>query len=742
MRRKAEPPKGRVASLFSSERRIAQFAVLVVLTAGLYLVSIAGQPPLGAKLGKPSPADFAARVSFECADQEATEAAREKARRESPPVFRRTPDQFTTSAGALLEAIEEGPQAELWQRLPEEIDRAELAAVVPHLQKKGAALAQAFGSMQKLPVAHPQAMDSVGAAAETVLLCETPGAECQPVPMSEIVTLSPDSPRFAGAFAGPLEGIQPFDRQLALSVLAALLEPNVVADVEETQREAGRTAQAVPVVHKTVPKGFLILKAGSDVLRQHIYELEQERDCYWDSRRGRWVRLVHLVGIALLLLIIMGTATSYVRQHAPNVYQSNLQFLAFALLTLGFVGLARLFLVLGLPILLVPAPLLVMSLCLVYDHRFGFEVAVLYALLVSLAGRVTGTEFIVLTLGGMAAALLAGRVRTRSTLIKAGVLAGCVQCVAVWGLDVLAWAGQTTPLGLLPAELLQRSMAALGNGIMSGFLISGLLPAIERLFGVVTDVRLLEWSDPNQPLLQRLLLDAPGTYHHSMLIGTLAAEAAESIGANPLLARVGAYFHDVGKLEKPEYFVENLPEGSENPHQDLAPTMSSLIITAHPRAGAEMAEQFGVPRQVRDIILQSHGSTLVKYFYSRAVQEGKESEELKNQTFRYRLPKPQSKEAAIVMLSDSVESAARSLETPSPSKVENVVHTAIMDRFQEGQLDESGLSLTDLSRMEKSLVRGLNAIFHKRVAYPAPEEEKEPGPEGEPDRDRDSRPAE
>jgi len=741
-RQKVESSRGRLRGLFSSERKFAQFTVFAMLAVGLYFVLIAGQPPLGIKLGEPSPADFTARDSFQCADHEATQAAREKARRESPRVFRRTSDEFASSADALLKSVQQGPQAELWRSLPKGVQEARIAVLVSHLRDNKEALAQALRSLEKLPVAHPEAMASVDEKTDILLFPKGPGEKYQPVPASEVIMLTPRSQRFRDALGGVLEGLEPGDRELALSVLARLLKPNIVPDVELTQQRADRAAQAIPTVQKSIPKGFVILKAGTEVRKQHIYELEQEKEHYWSGAQGRWEHLLHLVGVAVLLVVIMGTAAFYVRQHEPDVYRSNVQFLSFAVFTLGFAGLARLFFVLGIPVLLVPVPLMVMSLCLVYNQRFAFEAAVFYALLAAVANWQAGAEFVVLMLGGMVAALLSGRVRTRSTLIKAGVLAGCVQCAAVWGLGLLEWVGGVTPSGLLQADVLMGSAVALGNGVISGFLISGLLPAVERLFGVTTDVRLLEWSDPNQPLLQRLLLDAPGTYHHSMLVGTLAAEAAEAIGANSLLARVGAYFHDIGKLEKPEYFVENLPEGTENPHRDLSPTMSSLIITAHPRTGSQMAEQFGLPKEVRDIILQSHGSTLVKYFYNRAVQEGKESEELKNQTFRYRLPKPQSKEAAIVMLCDSVESASRSLETPSPAKIKALVHETIMDRLHEGQLDESGLSLTDLSRLEAALVRGLSAIFHKRVAYPQPQREEEPKAQNGAHEDRDSRPAE
>jgi hypothetical protein len=206
-----------------------------------------------------------------------------------------------------------------------------------------------------------------------------------------------------------------------------------------------------------------------------------------------------------------------------------------------------------------------------------------------------------------------------------------------------------------------------------------------------------------------------------MVVGSLAAEAAETVGANPLLARVSAYFHDIGKLKKPHYFAENLSAGVPNPHDELSPTMSSLIITAHPKDGADMAEEYGVPRIVRDVILQSHGSTLVKYFWRKAQEKESERDRPDERSFRYRLPKPRGKEAAIVMICDAVESAARSLDSPSVGQLRNLVHDLIMDRLHDGQLDESQLTITDLKRLEDCLVRGLTAVFHSRVTYPGQE---------------------
>jgi hypothetical protein len=456
--------------------------------------------------------------------------------------------------------------------------------------------------------------------------------------------------------------------------------------------------------------------------------LEKDRERYWLSDAGRRVRGQQLLGLAVVLLVLAAAGGLYTTRYRPELVRSRSQLLSFALLTLVLVGTARLLVLLAVPVVLAPVPLMVMVLCLVYDQRFGFEAAALYGLLVALAQGSAGPAFVVLMIGGMMVALLAGQVRSRSTLILAGLIVGCAQWATVWGLGLLTQQGEVAlSPRLWESPLFVNSLCALGNALVSGFLVSGLLPAIERLFGVTTDIRLLEWSDPNQPLLRRLLVEAPGTYHHSMLVGSLAADTAEAIGASSLLARVSGYFHDIGKLRNPDYFAENVPRDSKSPHDELSPITSRLIIAAHPRDGAEIAAQYGLPREVRDIVLESHGSTIQKYFWGMARKQGAQDAALQESSFRYRLPEPRSKEAACVMLADAAESTVRSLDSPSPARIQQLVHETLLDRLHDGQLDESGLTVTDLDRIDDALVRGLKAVFHSRIRYPD-QEEPDAGP--------------
>ena len=718
-------PRGAFARLMPGRPKAWHMLALTCLTVGVYLIVTSGSVPLGVKLGEPAPRDFVARISSQCIDTERTQIAKDLARQQAPLVFNATKEDFDKSKDALLSVIWEGKESPDWVHI-DAAAREKLVTLLPVLEQQRQAIKEALERMGGLDVARlPEGDQSAWEGTKKLVIYGAPDTPERTVLPEQVVLLSADSPSFWQVLEGPLKETPTDKRGAMLSAFAEVLKPTIAIDAARTYQRAKEAAEAEPPLMKPILQGTPILQRGEKVREQHIVELEAERNDYWQSSVGRWVRYQRLVGLAVILLAVVALGSAYGAKYRPELIRNKLQSLSFVVLTLALVGIARTFVILGIPLLLVPLPLVTMILCLVFNQRFGFETAALYGLLVAMAQGTPDLTFAALMLGAMTAALLTAQVRTRSTLIKAGLLVGCVQWAAAWGLGLLT--STTGPREAQPfwePMFSVDSLCALGNGIMSGFLVSGLLPAIERLFGVTTDIRLLEWSDPNQPLLQRLLLEAPGTYHHSMVVGSLAAEAAEAVGANPLLARVSAYFHDIGKLKKPEYFGENLPENGENPHEDLSPTMSSLIIAAHPRDGAELAEHYALPKEVRDIVLQSHGSTVIRYFWDRAKKRGSEGGEPQESIFRYRAPKPASKEAACVMLCDAMESAARSLESLSSARISSLVHEIILDRLHDGQLSESGLTITDLNRIEETLVRGLNAAFHNRVRYPSQEDEQ------------------
>jgi putative nucleotidyltransferase with HDIG domain len=385
---------------------------------------------------------------------------------------------------------------------------------------------------------------------------------------------------------------------------------------------------------------------------------------------------------------------------------------------------------------------LVLSVLLGRNH--GLYAAVFVSLWSSvLFGRIDAPLLVTSLISGFTAVYLTLQVRRRGKLIRAGVGVG----LAIWLLSLTF--GSIGPITLFPPTgndwgmIGIQSALAIGNGIVTATIVGGALPMLEHLFQITTDVSWLEASDLNHPLLRRMTIEAPGTYHHSLVVANLAEAAAEKIGANATLCRVCSYFHDVGKLVKPEYFTENM-NFERNPHDDLAPTMSALIIIAHVKEGVDLALKHKLNQRIIDIIQEHHGTSLVYYFYQRALQQQQDARaggkimnireddipDVQEESFRYSGPKPQTKESAIVSLADIVESASRSLEKPTPQKIEQLVNELIEERIADGQLDECDLTLGDLRVIAERFRFTLMTMLHTRIAYPK-QESKFAGPEDE-----------
>jgi putative nucleotidyltransferase with HDIG domain len=366
-------------------------------------------------------------------------------------------------------------------------------------------------------------------------------------------------------------------------------------------------------------------------------------------------------------------------------------------------------------------------LAIAYNQRFALGMSIFYCVFASLAvGASAGIGlFLTMAAGAVTCCFSLREIRTRMKLLKVSTLAAVI--VFMTGF-VSLFLGEN--LGM--TELVTVAGLHAGITLVVGMLIQSLLPLIEKIFRIATSMTLLDYSDANQPLLRRLAMEAPGTYSHSLLIGSIAESAAEAIGRNGLLCRVGAYYHDIGKINKPSYFVEN-EMGTLSRHKELSPAMSQLIIVGHVKDGIEMAKEYGLPAVLRQFIETHHGTTLVEFFYNEAkkkhaetatviASEGKKgvrSMPAPSETeFRYAGPKPRTKEAAIVMLADAVEGAVRSLGDVTPGKIEAVVRNMAMKRLQDGQFDECDMSLRELSKIEASISKTLAAHHHGRIAYP------------------------
>lgn len=390
--------------------------------------------------------------------------------------------------------------------------------------------------------------------------------------------------------------------------------------------------------------------------------------------------------------------------------------------------------------LIIPYAFAPLMLSVLLGAGVGFFACMIGALWWGVLQETPDLMTLLLTLtGGMMAVLSTLRVRRRSRLLRAGFYSA----VALWFIAVLS--GVIGPISwLVPMQtdwwqIALQSIAVLGTGIITGVVVSGSLPLLEKSFRITTEISLLEMADLNHPLLRRLSMEAPGTYHHSLAMANLAEACAEKVGANTTLCRVSAYFHDIGKLVKPEYFVENIPSAG-NPHDDLTPTMSALIILSHVKDGVDLAIRNKLNRRIIEAIQQHHGTTLVEYFYQRACRQERDARtggdlmkirqedipKVSEENFRYPGPKPQSIEAVILGLADAAESAARSLERPTLQRLDDLVHDLLQDRINDGQYDEAPVSMAQLQEIASTLVSCLASMHHTRIGY-RPRAAKEKG---------------
>jgi putative nucleotidyltransferase with HDIG domain len=407
----------------------------------------------------------------------------------------------------------------------------------------------------------------------------------------------------------------------------------------------------------------------------------------------------------------------YVYRYQGRIVRNNVRGIAIAALMASMLLLAQLAAIGTGPLLifgLAPTVLVAMIVTIAYDQRFAVGVGSMHALLVTLALDQGIGFYIIQWVGVLSCCYMLDEIRTRSKLIEVG------------GVVALAMMAATAAAGAVAMDPLQyvvkSCLYAGAAGLAAGFVVLGILPFVEKTFKITTSMTLLELADASQPLLKRLAIEAPGTYNHSLQVATLAEAAADAIGGNALLCRVAAYYHDVGKINKADYFIENQADG-RNRHINLSPSVSLLIIIGHVKDGIELAKEYNLPASILPFIQQHHGTTLIEYFYHRACTQQAGCDEdgpsVPETQYRYPGPKPKSREIAILMICDAVESAVRAMPEPNASRVEALVHEIAMKRLLDGQFDECDLTFRDLEQIERALIKTLLGIYHGRIAYPS-----------------------
>ncbi|MBP1708448.1 MAG: metal dependent phosphohydrolase [Deltaproteobacteria bacterium] len=504
---------------------------------------------------------------------------------------------------------------------------------------------------------------------------------------------------------------------LALKLAEHLLKPNLTFNKDETEDRKMKAREMVNPVYFQVKRGEVVLRAGDRVREDHLAIINALRKV---QERSHVISI--LIGMCLLTFLLLASIYQFSTKNIRKVTLSQKDILFFSTALVGTMAVLKLFQVitdvLGTAFVSIPSSSYlylfpIAAGAMLVRIVINSEVATLFSILVGYFSAVLmGNQlslFIFAFVGSIIGAHKVAQCEQRNTILKAGLMVGAANALMVFSITLLS----STPFKItLVADLVFGFL----GGILASILVLGTTPIVESLFSYTTDIKLLELASMDNLLIKDLILQAPGTYHHSMIVGSLAEAAAKAVSANPLLARVSSYYHDIGKLKKPLYFIENAG-GGENKHDHLTPTMSSLILLSHIKDGLELARENRLGGRVAHIIQQHHGTSLISYFYQKAKEQA--IDPLNDEDFRYPGPKPQTKEAGLVMLADAVEAASRALSDPNPSRIKSLVQRIISDVFLDGQLEECELTLKDLHKIEDSFTHILNAIFHQRIDYPS-----------------------
>ena len=486
------------------------------------------------------------------------------------------------------------------------------------------------------------------------------------------------------------------------NIILEQIKPNFYYDKEKTEEKIKEVQKNTEKV--VIKKNQIIVQKGEPVTSRQI-EILTELGLIGDSA-GEGVILLYIV-LAILLSSVMGIQFFYIYKNYRSVYLDFKKLVlinlinVFSLILVRCVSFASPFMI---PLAL--APLLMTMLI---NYKISLFVNSMNVIIVAALTGFNSQVIIIAIVNALVGATLLRKMQQRNDILYSTLYIAVLSGVITFATGVILSSN-------LKDIFLNSAFSIIGT-VFAGVLATGLLPFLESTFNIVTTLKLLELSNPNSPLLKKLLMEAPGTYHHSMLVANLAELAAEEVKANPVIARIGAYYHDVGKTTRPYFFKEN-QISKENPHDKITANLSTLIIISHVKEGLELAKEYNIPEVIQDIIAQHHGTTLVKYFYYTVKNNSENPDEVREEDFRYPGPIPSTKEAGIIMLADSVEAAVRSINEPTKGKIEEMVNNIIKDKLHSGQLNDCDLTLKDLETIRKCFLKTLNGIYHQRIEYP------------------------
>lgn len=523
-----------------------------------------------------------------------------------------------------------------------------------------------------------------------------------------------------------IEKFSESDRVNLLYLARSLLVPNLTLNKQETSNRKQQSREAILPVNISIKRNQTIMSKGTTVQPFHMAVVKHIETLQADRRKD-----LMALSMACVLFVSILVFSSYIRRFSVHKVRVDFKDLTvMMLIATGIILTTKIFLFIG---------------DAAFVNRFGAWITpmvFLFAVPVAAGPMLVGlliqsgevvwlfTAFLAICLGimedfnlpwvlvsligGIAAARGVYSCKKRDDIYKAGIRTGVINALLIMFLLAVSRLDQE----FLTKEVVMSIFAGFVSGIISAFTALMFIPLLETIFNYTTDVKLLELSNLNHPLLKEMIVKAPGTYHHSMLVGSMVEAAAEEIGANPLLGKVMCYYHDIGKMEHSNYFIENQKAG-QNPHDHISPFMSKTLLIAHVKDGVELGMAYKLGKPIIDGIVQHHGTTLISYFYNKALDmKSEEDPEFSEDEFRYPGPKPQFREAALCMLADSIEAASRSLDEPTPQRLQNIVRNIIQRKFSDGQLDECNLNLKDITKIESAFIRILLGIYHQRIDYP------------------------
>lgn len=672
--------QGTVRALWSRKAAIGLVTLLVLtLITGIQYLT----PPLPLRQGSVSPRDVVSPRTIEYVDRIRTDTRRRQAAESIKPVYR----QSTAETEAALQAAADTFAAVQRVRGISRRTFAERAAML-----RG----EAPLALSDPAILAALTVDEAGLAAARLAALE----QVEKVMTAGIT--AEDLPRLRAETRVALRALPIAGRAMTLTsaVVTSALRPNVILDDPATEALRRRAMEQVEPVTTRIQRDEVIVRQGDVVTEAHMQKLAA---LGLVRAPFSWKRPA---GMALIIVLLLAVSAAYFRQFQPDIWSDDRMVMVWSLAVIFTAALARAMVTVAHPYL-IPTAAGAVLIAVLLRPRLALYSAAVISLLVAMVADGDLRLGLVTFIGSTVGVYAIKRISHRTDLVVGGFwvgVANALAIVAVGLIDQESW----YPVLLLDATY------GLANGIVIGIVVIGTLPYLENLFGLVTPIKLLELSNPSHPLLRRLQVEAPGTYHHSLLVANLAEAAAQVIGADSLLVRVGAYYHDIGKLRRPVFFVEN-QVGVDNPHDQMTPSLSALTVQAHVRDGQEYAREYRLPGPVADFIPQHHGTNLIAYFYHQAKQREENASE---ETFRYEGPKPQTKEAAILMMADAAEGATRALPQPTPDRIAQTVRRIIREKLDDGQLDECDLTFRELDVIAGTFTRLLATMFHPRVEYP------------------------